>query len=76
MSDDSGCDDPQGLLEHPVQGDDPDPSRQEEKGDGADHGLLAAPDKPYSTTFEGYRVELTASAAPGQGPLLRDVPGW
>jgi hypothetical protein len=68
MSDDSGCDDPKDCSSILFKG-----TLLTRHGEKKETGQIMAfftRDKPYSTTFEGYRVELTDIRRPDpKGPL-------
>jgi hypothetical protein len=68
MSDDSGCDDPKDcstiLFKGTIL------TRHGEKKDLAQIMAMFAPDRPYTMTYEGYQVQMTAIRRPDpKGPL-------
>ena len=68
MSDDSGCDDPKDCSSILFKG--TILTRHGEKKEMGQIMAFFSPEKPYSTTFEGYRVELTDIRRPqAKGPL-------
>jgi hypothetical protein len=68
MSDDSGCDDPKDCSSILFKG--TLLTRHGEKKEMAQIMAFFSPDSPYTMTFEGYRVEMTAIRHPDpKGPL-------
>jgi hypothetical protein len=68
MSDDSGCDDPRDCSSILFKG--TLLTRHGEKKEMAQIMAFFSPDNPYTMTFEGYRVEMTAIRRPDpKGPL-------
>ena len=68
MSDDSGCDDPKDCSSVLFKG-----TLLTRHGEKKEMGQIMAfftPDKPYTMTFEGYQVQMTAIRRPDpKGPL-------
>jgi hypothetical protein len=68
MSDDSGCDDPKDCSSILFKG--TLLTRHGEKKEMAQIMAFFAPDRPYTMTYEGYQVQMTAIRRPDpKGPL-------